>query len=396
MGVSANPLPAPVGLYDPFVHAMVDDPYPIYRQLRREYPVYHNPDRGFWALSRWPDVQNTSRKWRLFTSAEGVDIDVTPGFFGDGDFIDTDPPKHDRLREVVREAFSPSQVRALEARVRAQVNALLDPLLKRGSGEFVEEVASRLPLAIILGILGFPQSEGDQLATLMHDFLARDPGSREIPERVIAARSALEEHIVRTAQDRRRRPRDDVLSAIVAAEKAGRVLPEEVTGLCLTLLTAGWETTSVLSANAMWLLARHPEQRRVLSGQPERIPDAIEEILRFESPAQQHSRVTVRDVELHGYTIPAGDRVVLLWAAANRDEERWPDGEEFRVAREPKRNLAFGEGIHHCLGAPLARLEGRILVETVLARGPDFEVGEPERFPGVVIRGLSRLPISWG
>jgi cytochrome P450 len=168
-----------------------------------------------------------------------------------------------------------------------------------------------------------------------------------------------------------------------------------VTGICLLLLLAGWETTSVLAANSMWLLARHPDQRRLLAAQPDRIPAAIEEILRFESPAQQHMRIAASDVELGGETIPAGDRVVLLWAAANRDEARWPDPEEFNVQREPQRNLAFGEGIHHCLGAPLARLEARILLETVLARNPAFEVDEPERFPGVVIRGIARLPIRW-
>ena len=172
-------------------------------------------------------------------------------------------------------------------------------------------------------------------------------------------------------------------------------MPDEVAGSCLLLLLAGWETSSVLAANSMWLLARHPDQRRLLADQPERIPAAIEEILRYESPAQQHTRVVTSDVELHGETIPAGSRMVLLWASANRDETRWPDGDEFKVDREPKRNLAFGEGIHHCLGAPLARLEGRVLLETVLARDPNFDVDEPERFPGVVIRGISRLPISW-
>ena len=388
-------LPAPVGLYDPFVHAMVDDPYPIFRELRQAHPVYHNAERGFWALSRWSDVQNTARDWRGFSSAEGSDIDVSADFYGVGDFIGTDPPKHDRLRGVVKDVFSQRAVQELEARVRDQVGELLDPLLASGTGEFVEQVGSRLPLNIIFELLGFTRAEGEELMPLMHDILVRTPGSSEVPERALRAKQGLEEYILPAAQDRRERPRGDLLSSIVAAERSGEVVPEEVAGICLLLLLAGWETSSVLAANSMWLLARHPDQRRLLADQPERIPAAIEEILRFESPAQQHTRIATSDVELHGETIPAGSRMVLLWASANRDETRWPDGDEFKVDRAPKRNLAFGEGIHHCLGAPLARLEGRVLLETVLARDPNFDVDEPERFPGVVIRGISRLPISW-
>jgi cytochrome P450 len=212
---------------------------------------------------------------------------------------------------------------------------------------------------------------------------------------VVDATRALEDYILEVAAQRRRREVDDILSIVVAAEKAGGIQPAEVSGICLTLLLAGWETSSVLATNAMWLLARHPEQRRLLADEPERIPAAVEEMLRFESPAQQHSRVVVRETHIHGETISTGDRVVLLWAAANRDEERWHDSERFDVTREQKRNLAFGEGIHHCLGAPLARLEGRILLERVLARSPDFDVHEMVRLKSIVIRGISRLPITF-
>jgi cytochrome P450 len=388
-------LPAPVGLYDPFVHAMVDDPYPVYRELRREHPVYHNTERQFWALSRFADVQDTARNWGSFTSTGGSDIDIDPDFFGPGDFINSDPPQHGRMRGVVKEFFSARKLRALEPLIDARVSALLDRLVARGGGEFVSEVASRLPLSVICGLLGLPIDDGDHLKSLMRDVLIRTPGSSDVPDRALAAKFELEEYVIEVAQRRRDRPRDDVLSAIVAAESAGELKSDELTGVVLLLLLAGWETSSVLAANAVWLLARNPDQRRLLAEQPDQIPAAIEEVLRFESPAQQHTRLASTDIELHGHTIPAGERVVLLWAAANRDEARWPDAEEFVIDREPKRNLAFGEGIHHCLGAPLARLEGRVLLEHLLARNPNFEVGEPERFPGVVIRGISRMEISW-
>lgn len=388
-------LPAPVGLYDPFVHAMVDDPYPIYRELRDEHPLYHNEERGFWALSRFGDVQETARNWRSFTSAAGSDIDIDPDFFGPGDFINSDPPRHGRMRGVVKEFFSLKTLGSLEPLIATRVRALLDPLIARGEGEFVSEVSTRLPLSVICGLIGLPVDDPGRLTKMMHDVLERTPGSSEVPRRAIAARRELEEYVLEVAARRRERPREDVLSAIVAAEQSGDLAPDEVTGMVLLLLLAGWETSSVLAANAVWLLARNADQRKLLIDEPGRIPAAIEEMLRFESPAQQHTRVASADIELHGHTIPAGERIVLLWAAANRDEERWPDADRFRIDRRPKRNLAFGEGIHHCLGAPLARLEAKVLLEELLARGPSFEVSEPERFPGVVIRGISRMEVSW-
>lgn len=388
-------LPAPVGLYDPFVHAMVDDPYPIYRELRREHPVYHNEQRGFWALSRFADVQDTARSWRSFTSTAGSDIDIDPDFFGPGDFINSDPPTHGRLRGVVKEFFSMRALRSLEPTIAARVRELLDPMIERGGGEFVSEVASRLPLSVICGLLGLPVEDADWLSSRMHDVLVRTPGSSDVPEPAVAARRELEEYVLDIAGRRRVRPGGDVLSAIVAGERRDAVAPDEVTGICLLLLLAGWETSSVLAANAVWLLARHLDQRRLLVDEPARIPAAIEEILRFESPAQQHTRVAAVDVELHGHSIPAGQRIVLLWAAANRDDDRWSDAEQFRVDREPQRHLAFGEGIHHCLGAPLARLEAKVLLEHLLGRNPRFEVADTERFPGVVIRGISKMAVSW-
>lgn len=375
---------------------MVDDPYTIYGELRREHPVYHNEDRQFWALSRFSDVQDTARNWRSFTSTGGSDIDIDPGFFGPGDFINADPPRHSRLRGVVKQFFSAPVLRSLEPLIAVRARALLDPLFDHGGGEFVSEVAARLPLFVICGLLGLPVNDTDELMSLMNDVLVRSPGSTAVPERALIAKRTLERYVLDVAARRRARPRDDLLSAIVAAEQAGVLASDELTGVTLLLLLAAWETSCVLSANAVWLLARHPAQAQLLAERPAGIPAAIEEILRFESPAQQHTRVAAVDIELHGRTIPAGDRVVLLWAAANRDEARWPDAETFRTDREAKRNLAFGEGVHHCLGAPLARLEARVLLETLLARNPRFDVGEPERFPGVVIRGISRMEIGFG
>lgn len=392
-GLSARE-PFPVGLYDPHVHGTIRDPFPIYRELRLEHPTYHNPDRRFWALSRYADVQRAVRNWHSFSNAHGVDFDLEPQFFGPGDFQESDPPKHERLRDIFKVPFAQRSVQALEATIRRQVDALLDRLIEKGSGDFVEEVASQLPLGIIFGLLGYT-SDGAFLTPLMYDILARVPGSPAMPERAMRARQKLLEYAVAAADDRRKRPQDDLMSLIVEAERAGRVSPEEIPGMCLLLLLAGWMTTSMLVANAMWLLAAHPDQRSLLAEQPGRIPAAIEEVLRFDAPVMHSLRVLSGAVELHGQMIPAGEQVVLIWASANRDESRWPNGDTFDVTRALKRNLAFGDGIHHCLGAPLARLESRILLMRVLSRRTEFEVGEPERYAGATLRGISRLPIAF-
>jgi cytochrome P450 len=392
---TVSALTGATGLYDVFVHSSVDDPYAIYRTLRRQYPVYHNPTRGFWALSRWEDVQSAARSWRTFSNAGGADIDLGPEFFGAGNFLDSDPPKHDRLRDVVKDAFSPRRVRELEDSVHAEVDKLLDPILERGFGEFVADLASELPVRIIFKLMGISTADASEIALLMEDMLIRDPGSSEVPQPVCQALATLTDYFTSEAETRRRHPKDDLLSVIVDAEKARAVLDNEIAGLCVTLLPAGWATSSILTANTMWLLAQYPDQRSLLAAEPARVPAAIEEILRFESRAQQHMPTAVSDVELHGSTIPAGARVLLLWGSANRDEARWLDADIFNIRRDVRRNCAFGEGIHHCLGAPLARLEGRIVLEAVLRRNPNWDTGDPDRLPGVILRVISRLPIFW-
>jgi cytochrome P450 len=300
------------------------------------------------------------------------------------------------MRAVVKNPFAPRAVAEMEAKVREQVGVLLDPMLERRSGEVVGELASKLPLGIIFDLLGYPQADEAVLLPLLYEVQLRTPGDSEVPAKAIRAREALHAYIEEAAEERRRNPRDDLLTQIVASESSGGVTREEIPGMTLLLMIAGWETTSVLTSNAIWLLANHSDQRRILAEHPSRIPAAVEEILRFDAPVQHLARLSMRDSELHGQAIPAGSRILLLWASANRDERRWDDPDSLDISRALKRNLSFGEGIHHCLGAPLARLESRIILEVLLSREPEFEVGEPERLPQVIIRGISRLPISFG
>ena len=396
MNVTVGEIPEPVGLYDPFVHAMVQDPYPLYRELRDEHPVYYNEERDLWAISRFEDVQQVARNWRAFANSGGADVDVGPQWFGVGDFVDSDPPRHERLRGVVKNAFSPRATAEMSAEIRRQVDELLAPMLERGHGELVREFASVLPLAIIFNLLGYPREDVEALKPLLYAVQLRTPGATEPPETAVRARGELHAYIEAAAEKRRKNPRGDLLTHIVECEKTGGVTPEEIPGMALLLMIAGWETSSILITNAIWLLAQHPDQRRRLRDNPGEIPAAVEEVLRFDAPVQHLARLTREEAMLRGRTIPAESRVLLLWASANRDERRWEDPDRFDIGREPQRNLGFGEGIHHCLGAPLARLEARAVLETMLAGDLEFEVGEPGRLPQVIIRGISELPIRFG
>ena len=395
MNVTVTNIPEPVGLYDPFVHAMIADPYPLYRELRDNHPVYFNEERDLWAISRFEDVQQVARRWREFSNTGGADVDVGAQWFGVGDFVDSDPPRHDRLRGVVKNTFSPRATAAMEATIREQVDELLGPMVERGHGELVSEFASVIPLVIIFGLLGYPREDVEALKPLLYAVQLRTPGATEPPDTAVKARAELHAYIEAAAEERRKNPRDDLLTDIVRSEETGGVTREEIPGMALLLMIAGWETSSILITNAIWLLSEHPEQREQLSRNPADIPIAVEEVLRFDGPVQHLARLTLEDTTVRGQTIPEGSRVLLLWASANRDERRWEDPDRFDIGRTQQRNLAFGEGIHHCLGAPLARLEARVVLDRLLAHGVSFEVGEPGRLPQVIIRGISELPIRF-
>jgi cytochrome P450 len=382
-------------IFDPFDPLMHEDPYPTYRALRDRYPAYHNAERGFWALSRYDDVQAASRDWTTYSNADGVDIDDTGKLFGPGNFIETDPPRHRQLRGLLKDVFTPGSVKARTPGVRRRVEALLDGLADRSDVDFADGYAWRLPVTVVCDFLGFPEADHERVADLLRASLLRVPGVQEIPQSAHDAARALREYILDAARDRRSHPRDDVLTRLAQAQVEDEPLGEGVVGMCFLILAGGTDSAASLLANAVLLLAQHPDQRVLLAREPARIPTAIEEFLRFESPTQNLSRVTTTDVPLHGELIPAGSRVLLLYGAANRDERRWEDPDRLDVTREPKRHLSFGEGIHFCLGAPLARLETQVTLEALLERAPDFELnGDVERLYKQNERGIARLPLS--
>jgi cytochrome P450 len=375
--------------YDPFL--FYEDPYPIYRRLRDQAPVYLNRERSIWVLSRFDDVQAAGRDWRTFSSAEGVDIDDSR--LGPGSFLDADPPGHAELRKILHADFTPASLARLEPLIAAKVDALVAALLERGRVDLVDELARRLPVSVVCHLLGAPPEDHAQLERWYADMLYREPGRSDVPEIAERATREMRGYIIAAVTDRLRSPRDDLFSTIAAAHGEGRLSMDEVDGMCRLLLLAGVHTTSSLIANALMLLEDRAGDRRALAEDPGRIPNAIEELLRYLGPVQSGARVTTRDAELHGVAIPQGERVLLLWASANRDERRYPDPDTLDLGRAPIRNVAFGEGIHFCLGAPLARLEARIAFEALFTRIPEYEiVGPVERHFTFLERGIASLP----
>jgi cytochrome P450 len=380
---------APPGVdYDPYSPECQLRLHELYRVLRDHHPVYYQPRHGFYALTRYADVWNAATDPETFSSqgtAEGRSL--LPAM------IYMDPPRHDRLRLLVSRGFTAARVARLEPRVRAIARELVAGLAEAGGGDLLREYAAPLPSRVIGELIGIPREGLPAFLEWTEAMVATEPGQdREAIRRTSAERiyGAFGELLAQ----RRRRRRDDLMSALLDAEVEGvRLGDDELLGFCFLLVVAGNDTTTNLIGNGAVLLARHPEQRAILARERARIPDAIEEMLRYESPSQSNPRTAARDVELHGVRIPAGSRVELVFGAANRDPREFPDPDRFDVGRRP-RHLAFGHGIHFCLGASLARLEGRVAFEELLARLPDYALdGEPGWLTSPWARAHRLVPI---
>jgi cytochrome P450 len=385
--------------WDPLVQ--LDDPYPLYRRLRDDAPVYHHPGRDVWALTRWEDVQAAAKDWETFSSSvggTGNDLDDTYQLFlPAGDLPAADPPVHTRLRGALRLAFSPSALKVrFEPAVRAKVRELIDAFAETGRADFAYDLARPLPGTTMFTWFGFPEADHARLLAVFGDMLERTPGERALPPVAIAARDQLRAYVRDVAAERRVSPADDLMTHLVRAEAAGELTSDELIGSSLLLFVAGITTTSGLISNSLLHLVTYPEAARAMRRDPTTIPGAIEELLRYDAPIQALGRTTTRDVDLHGATIPAGAHVALVWASANRDDRHWPDPDTLDIARPAGRHVSFGDGIHHCLGAPLARLEAKILFEELLPRIPAWSIAGPiVRLPTPTDRGLERLPVEF-
>ncbi|HZQ27703.1 MAG TPA: cytochrome P450 [Acidimicrobiales bacterium] len=380
--------------YDPFSPAVQADPYPVYRRLRDDAPVHHNAERDLWSLSRYDDVSRASRDWRTFSTAEGSDPDYVGKVLGLNGFLDLDPPRHDELRKLVFDVFAPAAIAALEPEVTRQADALIDALAERDEADLARQFAAIFPLGVVSHVLGVPHADGPDLMRLV--FRCYEPSPFELTDSVNEARLALRAYFSDALDDRRQGPRNDVLTRLAAARTSADADLEEVLDICLLLFTAGYVTTAGLLGTALHELALHPTDRSALRAQPGRWPQAVEEFLRFDAPVQLLARTVRTDVTLHGTTIPAGARVLLLYASANHDERQFPDPERLDLTRPDNRHLSFGEGIHRCLGSTLARLEGRVGLRRVVERLPDYELAGPvSRTMSAVSREIVSLPVAF-
>jgi cytochrome P450 len=381
--------------YDPYSSDMRDNPYPVYQYLRDEAPIYQHPQKGFFVLSRFADVLGVLHDWETYSSAKGITLEGLPPDV-QPEMITMDPPRHDDLRSLVKRAFTPRAIGQLEPRVYAvasELVAALDP----EEFDLVRDIGGPVPSVVICELLGIPFSDRPLFRGWIEVLIRRKPDE---PDTIAAARAAsaeLSEYLAGQIADRRRQPTDDLIGFAVSVAEDGRTLDdEELLGFVRLLLVAGNETTINSIGNSFLALARHPDQRARLADDPSLTTNAVEEILRFESPVPQLCRHTTRDTKHHGVEVPAGSVVVTVFAAANRDEREFDDPNVFDVTRRVDRHLALGHGIHHCLGAALARLQTRAAIDAVLARFPDYQITTDtiEMLPSGHARGPVSLPAT--
>lgn len=393
--------------YDPSSYEIQADPHPVYRWMREEAPLYRNERLDFWALTRFEDVLAGLVDHRTYSSAQGTLIEQGMGT-GRGQaegaemMIFSDPPTHTRLRKLVSRAFTPRRVAELEPAIRELCAGWLDPLVARGGGDMVKDFAALLPMTVISMLLGIPEADRDRARRWSDGMLHRDPGSVDPPPSAMEAGANLYAYLTEQMEERRREPRDDMMTALVRAEidddggGTRRLTDAQVVNFCLLLAVAGNETTTKLIGALTVALEEFRDQRELLLDDPGLVPGAVEEILRFDPPSHYQGRVNTRDVEWHGRHVPAGSRILFVNGAANRDDREFADPDRFDVRRDVERHLAFGQGIHHCLGAALARLETRVALEEMLRRMPGFEVDleHLERMHSSNVRGLSGVPFA--
>jgi cytochrome P450 len=400
---ASGPSDAPLA-WDPFDTAYKSEPHAIWRRLRDEAPLYRNDEYDFWALSRFADVLAAHLDPRTFSSGHGTVLETMTEEPQAPMMIFMDQPDHTQLRRLVSRAFTPRRVADLEPQIRELCGELLDAQRGNGGFDYVQDFGAIVPATVIAMLLGVPEADRPMLRENIDTLFHIEPGVGMVNDVSMTAGLALMTYISEQLEERQRSPRDDMFSDLVAAEvvepdgSRRRLTAEESGFFGVLLVSAGTETVARLLGWAGSVLADHPEQRAELAADPTLLPNAVEELLRFEAPSPVQGRWTTAPVELHGTELPAGSKVLLLTGSAGRDERAFTAADRFDIHRKFDQHVSFGSGIHFCLGAALARLEGRIALEETLARYPEWAVDRPNSdllFTSTV-RGYSRLPIVTG
>ncbi|MBA2282916.1 MAG: cytochrome P450 [Actinomycetota bacterium] len=393
----------PALYWDPFDTAIDADPYEVWRQLRDDAPLYRNDRHDFYALSRYADVAAAHRDQSTFSSSHGTVLELMgerpyPGSM----LIFLDPPDHTRLRALVSRAFTPRRIVALEDRIRDCAATLLERWQPGEPFDFVQDFGAPLPSMVISALMGVPDADQAHVRELIDTMFHLDSEQGMINDVSFAARLELWGYLEAAIAERDRRPRDDMLTDLVRAEltdeggQVRRLTTHEAADFANLLISAGTETVARLLGWAGVLLDRHPDQRAELAAEAGLLPNAVEELLRYEAPSPVQGRWVTADVHLHGRTVPAGSKLLLVTGSAGRDERKYPDADRFDIHRSFDHHVSFGYGIHFCLGAALARMEGRIGLEEVLARHPEWQVDQAGavRLHTSTVRGWVNLPVE--
>lgn len=391
--------------YDPYDFDIDADPYPVWKRLRDEQPLYRNEKYDFYALSRFDDVEQALVDWRTYSSERGTLLELIQAV-GRGDFeippgsiIFEDPPEHDLHRKILSRVFTPKRMREIEPKVRGFCAANLDPLVGSGGFDFIGDIGIDVPMRTIGMFLGIPEADQKAIRDQIDDGLAMTSG--EMPNVADYGAESQAQLFADYIDWRAQNPSDDLMTDLLQATYVDvdgvekKLTREEVLGYVNLLAAAGNETTTRLIGWAGKTLSEHPDQLAQLAADRDLVNQTIEEILRFEAPSPLQARYVTQDVEIHGETVPAGSTMLLVNGSANRDERRFPDGDTFDIHRPIDHHLSFGYGIHFCLGAHLARLEARVVLDEIVQRFPSWEVDLDNAVQArtSTVRGWEKLPV---
>ena len=393
--------PAPL-VFSPYDYAVHEDPYPFYARLRNEAPVYRNAELDFWALSKYSDVREAFRDPEVFSSGRGVSLDPAaygPHAYKAMSFLAMDDPRHARLRRLVSKGFTSRRVDALREGIEKISREYWDECLERSrdgeSFDFVDDYAGKLPMDVISDLMGVPEADRAELRRLADLVMHREEGVQDVPQESMVAALDLITYYQGMVAERRRSRTEDLTSALIDAEIDGEKLDEdEILSFLFLMVVAGNETTTKLLANALFWGHEYPAQSRLVLTDPEMVPQWVEETLRFDTSSQMILRTTTTETTIRGVTIPSDQKVLMLIGSANRDEDVFSDGDVFDLTRDTSASLSFGQGPHFCLGAHLARLEGRVALDMIASSITGYELlPGAERVHSSNVRGFAHLPM---